>query len=1174
MNRKLTFVVAFMLFLSMFQFAPMGAKALEPNRFEPDVTDELLNMVSDAKPAQTIDIIIWSKADIESSIESIAQNVRAFPAFGCYSATIGKEMFGSLEQLPGVSRITQDYKITAPKMKIEAEDDDESESIFNWGIEDLGIKKLWDKGLTGKGIRIGLLDTGVDAEHPALKGKVEKFVMFELDGTKVETKPFDNIGHGTHCAGIIAGSDPKKKNGPGVAPDAKLIVGSVLPNGSGMFAQVLGGMEWILDPDGNPKTDDAPDIVSMSLGGIPDAEMTVVADAFQRQGVCLVASIGNDGPGVVGSPGSIPSVYSVGSYTQDRKIAYSSCGAVVDWEMDPYHDITVIKPDIAAPGVGIYSCFPGGEYVKMSGTSMACPHVAGCAALLLQAKPELSSTDVGYVLSKTADDLGTKGWDTRWGNGAVNINKAIDYIPKLSQINLNISGKTDLPVVANINGRIVRTDRSTKFHTDPGNVSMQFSAFGYPNVVKDLNLKSNVVETVNFDATKLPTVTYRGTLVGENGEEAQGTITVSGAPGKYLTDDMGDFEIELPKTQLDIVYWAIGFKPVKKTLDMAANPEKIIKLKPTKTLVATSQLTTPSSSIIRRFDKFIYKTLDELKFDYCPVNPRTFKLNYKMLKKFDRIYWFGGEASLKLNDANALHKYLQNGGKLVMSGRNLLYYEAYRREHNFIQYHFQVRSFPDDTLTTTSVGLKGDLIGDNMALSLSGGDGAANQLGYDTFSIVQPAKNITPFLSVLTPSDKNFGDYGYTGVRIVNPSYLGVFLSFGIEGIGNKPARLEMLRRIDGWLNSYGGLETSFVDDAGKPVYAKVSIEGLPDNTTDEDGKLKLHYLPKGWITIKTNALGYDEQTFKAEIVPGKIQPVQFQLTNPKTLTVSGQVFDPLTKQPMACQIKVSGRDSKVYKTDNDGKFNLQLPKFAYSLKFFKKGYLNFNTSVLDNNEKMVVNLQKTANQTAFVQQYTPTWETNAFAGIGQTYDRIARNSGVTMDTISIPPGSKISLEDLEQYKSIIWMTGFNDEIGQDWWFDVISAYVKNGGRLALIGELVPVTIASRPEFSQLLGVEVVNEDAQTYTIKGVDGDPLGDGMLFSLWHPYIRSGFIATTPSLRPVGNGVSCFELLGSGSAAIRVKTDKQTSLVMSFGFEQMFTSMAEDKTLFLRIIDYLNK
>lgn len=1174
MKRKLTLVVAFMLFLSMFQFAPAGAKALEPNRFEPDVSDELLNMVNDAKPSQNIDAIVWSSSNIERSLGAVSEAVKAFPKFGCYSVTISKDMFDNLDDIPGVTKITQDYKITAPKVKIDDEEDGESDTDFNWGLTDLGIKKLWDKGLTGKGIKVGLLDTGVDADHPALKGKVDKFVMFEMDGTKVDSKPFDNVGHGTHCAGIIAGSDPKKKNGPGVAPDVKLIVGSVLPNGSGMFAQVLGGMEWILDPDGNPKTDDAPDIVSMSLGGVPDAEMTVVADAFQRQGVCLVASIGNDGPGSVGSPGSIPSVYSVGSYDVNRKIAYSSSGAVVDWDMDPYHDLTVTKPDIAAPGVSIYSCYPGGDYVKMSGTSMACPHVAGCAALLLQAKPDLSSVDVGYVLSKTADDLGMKGWDSRWGNGAININKAIEYLPGLATVNVNLSSKIDQPAIININDKVVRTDKSTVFHVDPGTVSVEISSFGCAPVSKKLSLKANTSETIDFDTTKLPTITYKGTLVGEDGQEAQGTITVSGAPKVYQTDEVGDFEIELPKTQLNVQFWAIGFKPVQKTLDMNTNPDKIIKLKPTKTLVATTQLTTPSSSILRRFDKFVYKTLDELKFDYCPVNPRSFKITYSMLKKFDKVYWFGGEASLKLNDANALHKYLVNGGKLVMSGRNLLYYEAYRREHNFIQYHFQVRPFPDDTYTTTSVGLKGDTIGDGMALSLSGGDGAANQIGYDTFSVPQPAKNIIPFMSVLTPSDKGFGDYGYTGVRIINPTYLGVFLSFGVEGVGNKSARLDLLKKIDGWLDSYGGIDASFVDDQGKPVFAKVSIEGMPDNTTDENGLLKLHYLPKGWVNIKANAMGFDEQTFKAEVVQGKIQAVQFQLTNPKTITVAGQVFDPSTKQPIACQIRISGKDSKVYKTDEQGKFSIKLPKFAYSMKFFKKGYINTVTSAIDSNDKMVINLQKTVNTTAFIQQFTPSWESMAFAGIGQTYDRIARNSNINMDTINIPPGASISIEDLEQYQSVIWMCGFNDEIGEDWWFDVITQYIKDGGKIAIIGELVPVTTMNRPEFAKLLGFEVLDEDAKTYTIKGVDGDPLGDGMLFSLWHPYIRSGFIASTPSLKPVGNGVSCFDLLGSGSAAIRVKTDKQTTLVMSFGFEQMFTSLAEDKMLFTRIVDYLSK
>lgn len=1165
-KRLLMLMVLFMVF-ALLPGMP-GKSEAKVTFFQPDVSDKLINSFTDIAANQTVDVVIWANKPIDSELGSISQSFTSHPKFGCYVAKVTKSEFESLQQLPEVSRITENYKISAPQVKVS----EPEEVTNNWGLDDLGIRKLWDKGITGKGVTVGLLDTGVDAEHPALKGKIDKFVMFQLDGTKVDSKPFDNVGHGTHCAGIICGSDPKTKNGPGVAPDAKLIVGSVLPNGNGMFAQVLGGMEWILDPDGNPKTDDAPPIVSMSLGGIPDPDMTKIADMFQRQGVMLVSSIGNDGAGVMGSPGSIPSVFSVGSYDKDRRIAYSSGGGIIDWEMDPYHDITVTKPDISAPGVDVYSCFPGGEYVELSGTSMACPHVAASSALLLSADKNLTNNDLANVLSKTADDLGKKGWDIRWGNGAINVNKAYENLTKLARLKVDVSEKPEEPVVIKINDRIYRTDRSTEFMLDPGDANITVSSFGCATVDKKISLKAGTPQTLAFDATKLPTVTYKGTLVGVNGENAIGTIKIAGAPKVYTTDEEGDFEITLPKMQFNAEFWAIGFKTLKTAIDLTTNFEKVIELKPAKILVATSQLATPNSSFNRRFDKYCYKAMDDLGIEYCPVNPREFKVTYDMMKGFDRVYWFAGEASLKVNDANTLHKYLLNGGKLLLSGRNLLYYEVYRRDHNFTQYHFQVRAFPDDTYTTTSVGIPKDEIGDGLALSLSGGDGATNQIGYDTFSPAAPAKNVIPFMAVLTPSDRALGDYGYSGVRIISPTYLGVYLSFGIEGIGNNEGRKTLLQRINNWFDSYGGVNASFVDDKGKPVFAKVSIEGLPDNTTDDDGNLILYYLPKGQVTLKVSAVGYDDQTFKADITEGKTNKVQFQLANPKTITITGQVTDADAKAPMSCQIKVYGKDAQTFKTDDKGKFSITLPKFAYSFKFYKKGYINVNQQYTDNNDKVAIQMVKSPNPVAFVQQVSPSWEPMAFAGITQTYERIARESGYNLESISIRPDQKIEAEDLEQYQSLIWYCGFNDEVGGDWWFDAITKYVKGGGKLALIGAYVPTALNDRPELAKLLGLELDTDDTQIYTVMGVAGDPISDGLLYSLWHPYLRQGFIAQSPSMKPVGKGISCFNLPGSSSAAIRVKSDKQTTLVMAFGFEQLFTSRVEDNILFKRIVDYL--
>ncbi|GAG79470.1 unnamed protein product, partial [marine sediment metagenome] len=203
--------------------------------------------------------------------------------------------------------------------------------------------------------------------------------------------PMDDYGHGTHCAGIAAGNGNVK----GVAPDAILYAYKVLNEmGGGTEADVILGIERAVDPNNDDDFSDCIDVISMSLGGYgnPDDPASQAVDNAVENGVVVVISAGNSGPSqkTIRSPGTSRKAITVGAscktvdigtdnYCSSAVSSFSSRGPVV-WK-----EGSMIKPDVIAPGVNIISTVRNGGYESNSGTSMAAPHVAGAAALLIQA---------------------------------------------------------------------------------------------------------------------------------------------------------------------------------------------------------------------------------------------------------------------------------------------------------------------------------------------------------------------------------------------------------------------------------------------------------------------------------------------------------------------------------------------------------------------------------------------------------------------------------------------------------------------------------------------------------------------------------------------------------------------------------------------------------------------
>jgi subtilisin len=251
-----------------------------------------------------------------------------------------------------------------------------------WGIEALGVPKLWDQGFKGDGILVGHCDTGIDGAHAALKDAIASYAVFDDLGRQMKKPPkpaVDTGEHGTHTAGTIAGR-PVNGKCIGVAPGAKLASATVIEGGD-TTARVLGALDWCVSLGVR--------IVSMSLGirGVGE-EWRAITQVLRAKNILPIYAVGNEGPGTSRFPGNYPESLSVGAIDRNHKIADFSSSQRFARQDDP------VVPDIVGPGVEILSAMPGGGYQEMDGSSMATPHIAGLAALLLQARPNATANDV------------------------------------------------------------------------------------------------------------------------------------------------------------------------------------------------------------------------------------------------------------------------------------------------------------------------------------------------------------------------------------------------------------------------------------------------------------------------------------------------------------------------------------------------------------------------------------------------------------------------------------------------------------------------------------------------------------------------------------------------------------------------------------------------------------
>lgn len=311
-----------------------------------------------------------------------SRRVRVYPNLGLAIGYVDANGLAALEADPQIEKV-----VKAPELSLIRPVEVQAAKLAagtSWGLQRLKADRLWAAGFTGKGVLVGHLDTGVDATHPALSGTIGSFAEFDMAGDKVpNAKPSDSGEHGTHTAGTIVGRIGPKGSF-GMAPEAKLASAMVIEDGQ-VIDRILAGMDWVIG--------EGVRIMSMSLGlrGYTPAFQAII-DALRAANVLPVIAVGNEGPFTSRSPGNYANVLSVGAIDANDQVAAFSGSQQFNRLENP------LSPNLVAPGVAVLSCVPGGNYKTMDGSSMATPHIAGLAALLLQAKPTATATELEQAI--------------------------------------------------------------------------------------------------------------------------------------------------------------------------------------------------------------------------------------------------------------------------------------------------------------------------------------------------------------------------------------------------------------------------------------------------------------------------------------------------------------------------------------------------------------------------------------------------------------------------------------------------------------------------------------------------------------------------------------------------------------------------------------------------------
>jgi uncharacterized repeat protein (TIGR01451 family) len=781
----------------------------------------------------------------EAAAADRARNVRPFWASPIIALEAKPDLIGDLSGRADVVQIRPDEPIYLDHAPLQTVSSPGSTGTLPWNLRMLDVGLANEAlGLDGTGVVVANMDTGVDWRHPALmrqyRGYRDRDLAVHYGNWHVSTGepylyPGDGEGHGTHTMGTIVGDDGAG-NRLGVAPGARWIAVKIFDNsGVAYESWIHDGFQWILAPEGDPAL--APDIVSNSWGSIISSDDRFRPDlaALRAGGILPVFAAGNYGPegGTVISPGSLPEALAVGAVDEDMVPATFSGRGPSPWGE--------IKPEVTAPGVNILSSFPGGGLALGTGTSMATPHVAGLAALLLQANPNLTPDQLEYLLESTARPLGSVVPNNTTGWGLVNAYAAA--------LRVTASGEIVGRVVRTDGGGLAQAEVTAASHdgiqvvTVGGNAEGRFSialrpglydvtgrAFGFdPNTQPGIEVRAGTQTSVTLSLTAQPAGSIFGRITDlQTGAPLSAAIAVAGTPVVVQSDsNTGLYSMALPAghytASVTAVAHRVGHLDVPVVAGLGREADVALPQAPRVLLVDSGRWYYDSQ--IQYFEEALASedypfTLWPIRDPFAMYGPSGDRPTAEDLAPYDAVIWSAPLDSPGLIDADsALTEYLLQGGRLLVSGQDVAYWDGGGSLVNYpAQYFTQYLGlwFKGEGNSGGLTGVAGTPLA-GVSVALNTPDSARQQLTPDDATVNNP---LLAQPALLWPT----GAIGGAVAGACRP-WRDAWLGFGLEGAGPGDTRAEILGRLLEWFasppDSYGLVSTM-------ESHAPGSVDGSP----------------------------------------------------------------------------------------------------------------------------------------------------------------------------------------------------------------------------------------------------------------------------------------------------------------------------------------------------------
>lgn len=1008
--------------------------------------------------------------------QGLARNVRSFWVSPVIALDARPDLIAELAQHPDVVQVRPDAQITlAPTPFVEAS---AVADALPWHLAMINVGLAQGAlGLDGAGVVVANLDTGVDWQHPALltkyRGYRGRLPAIHYGNWHVSTDegslyPGDGYGHGTHTMGTMVGDDGEGHR-IGVAAGARWIAVKIFNNaGYTRESWVHDGFQWIMAPEGDPAL--APDIVSNSWGSEVGSDERFRQDvkALRAAGILPIFSAGNDGPltATVGSPASYPEAFAVGAVDAEKLIARFSSRGPSPWGE--------IKPELAAPGVNIVSSFPGGGYRSADGTSMAAPHVAGVAALLLQADPTLTPDRLEALLLETAEPLGATMPNQATGWGLVNAYAAGMRVTDSGEI-VGLVRRADGGGIAN--ATVTATARAGGPPiTVAGNASGAFSLALRPGRY-DL-----VAQAFSFAATTVPSVAVTpgaripitftlqplptGAIFGRVTDQATGaplaaTIIAADTPVSAQSDpSTGLYSLALPPGEYALTVRADAHRIGRHAAMVGAGssvPWDVALPSAPRILLVDSGRWYYASQVT-----YFADALDALNYAFDLWTIRDpYGINTEFddrptaadLGRYDAVIWSApSDAPGLIGLDAALAEYLKAGGRLLVSGEDVAFWDGggapFEPWATYLTDLLSVRFAAEGNLDDLA-GAAGTPF-DGLHLDLNAPDSAGQQILPDSAIVANP---LMAAPALVWPD----GAVGGTTAGVCQP-YRGGWLGFGLEGAGPRLARIDAMGRFLDWF-------------AATPVEHGLVAEGHTAPLIGLPGTVVTQ-------TVLLNNIGSRADSFTVAVEGGAwplalllpdghhIMPTEvFTVTSCVQVTLTASIAIP----PGVPRDTIS----------------------THVVRFLSQGGPDASTAItLTAKTPAPVLLVDDERWYHHEDRYI---ETLNDLGIG--FDRLVTSGG------ALARGAEI----LPRYPMVVWWTGY------DWYQPLaqadeanLAAYLDGGGRLLFSSQDLLDINGDNPFVASRLGVIGASLSITATEVAGTVGSPLYDGLgPWPLTYPY-----------------------------------------------------------------------